>query len=543
MFAKPYKKSSFLIFVVITCFILGCGDKNSTKSSIDAVSQSTPIATDSSQAKPEGEVASQSVVAKDSGIVNESRVDITTNIEKYKLLGFTLGDTYSGALGQDWSTAEKEWGSILYKSDRELRSDLFKGATLNRLVAPNDLGEIHLLLTPQTKKIINMMVIKKVQNNDYQFLLNFVNNINQDCSKNDLNFLSEMIAKIKGESEFKSITNEFLENSLCDIKAVGYEYNKEYNGKITISKGDSIQFRDGTYNPKVYKPSTLIIKVDDKFLYIGFTHAGITLKSNINAKELAFYNKTGINIEDLMKVELANLAASGDIKSILASAKSSSDPRKILELLLPVEEKNIEAKLMIGDIYLKNSEKSEKDITRLDKSKEESIKEAFTRFKFAADKGSKEGMTALAGMYRFGLGVERNLSTAAKLLLASGGEKSADFFNFCQTNESLPECAPITAQTRARELASMSKFTIVAACSGVAKQYIRTVMLAMRSSFSNGISAINAQSKYCNTMNSQLNDENILFNKEFIGNGPNGSKFYISQSNDNIAVGLIRRSD
>ena len=254
-----------------------------------------------------------------------------------------------------------------------------------------------------------------------------------------------------------------------------------------------------------------------------------------------------MDIEDSLKKEIANLVSLNDPNAILAAAKTTNNPNEALLLLSKIEEKNIEAKVLAGQINLKSLRSSGQ--IKLEKSPQDASNDAFSRLKYGSDLGNLQAKESLAYMYAYGYGIEKNLTVAAKLFLEAGGVNSASFFNFCMNYKQVPECNSVVDKQneyenkrKANELATMNRVTIVASCAGIGKDFIQTVMMAMASDLSSGISAIRAQSDFCRSLSIPLNNETIMMSKVLVGTGRNGAQYYVAPSNDpNIKLGLIKR--
>lgn len=90
----------------------------------------------------------------------------------------------------------------------------------------------------------------------------------------------------------------------------------------------------------------------------------------------------------------------------------------------------------------------------------------------------------------------------------------------------------------------MRNYKIVALCTGIGKDFIKTIM-SMKDNYIAMMNAIQAQSKYCQKIhNIQLESEYVYSNKILIGEGRDGSKYYVAQSSDPATMyGLILPSE
>jgi hypothetical protein len=79
--------------------------------------------------------------------------DGATDIPNGKLLGYTLGDVYKGT----FNPLNESEG---YSSRQFMRADLVPKAQLVHAVAPNGLGEMYFLVTPKSKRIIKIAILK-----------------------------------------------------------------------------------------------------------------------------------------------------------------------------------------------------------------------------------------------------------------------------------------------------------------------------------------------------------------------------------------------
>lgn len=489
----------------------------------------------------------------DSRIIKEKRSDYSTDIENFKLLGFGLGETYSGSLGYDWSEAAAKRSasfsnekSLFDAEIKFLRPDLFKGSVFLRMEAPRNLGEMAILISPKSKKILNVVLVKYVEKYDISSFSDYIAEISNECPNYDYQKLIEVI---KEKKEF-SIPSKEVEGSVgCSVTAVGWYYENEYAAQINIGRGKSKLFRDGKYKnqQEYYKPANMQLKLDSNILMVSFTNSEMSLYTYDN--DTALLAKIGKNPKDLINEDILGLVNDGDMGAIILAAKSARDPKESLSLLQKIENSSVDAKVLAGKIYLENvgALGSYNMVGKLGITDAESYKEAFVRLKAASEDGSKEGKILLSRMYE-GFGVEKNLSIAAKLL--SESENQGALFNFCMRHDTVSECSSIVKKVQkdredriAREMADIGKYSITASCSGPARDYIRTIM-SFGDNATGLVSAVNSANKFCSMVNQQLSNIDILLNKELVSTGQNGSKFYIAKTSDpNIMVGLTRRPD
>jgi hypothetical protein len=558
-----------LLQLSISIAIVGCTKKEASKVSIEepkeqqgvalAIPELTKIpplvsekreesSTDIANFKQQGVALAIPKLPKIPPLVSEKREESSTDIANFKLLGFRLGEPYVGTVGYDWAQYKQATTDAHNRAIEALRPDLLKGGIFSRLVAPDEMGEIGLILSPKSKTILNMVYSVKIANQDLSPISKILSNIAKDCS--NLN-IEKFITAVKESANISADAANYGEAE-CDFSISGSTFRGQYWAALMIGRGPHITYRKGEYNRKTYKPANLIIKVENDVASIIFGDSNLSYSNWVETgKGTAFFAKTGKTPEEVLRLELMEMVQEGDPVAVLAAAKTSRDPKEKVNLLSKIEGSNIEAKVLAGQVYLEDFDGVYSARGKLGIPVDEAIKAASVRLKEAADAGSKDGKILLARMYERGYGVERNPSISAQLLIDGGGQKSAEFFNFCQRHDSLKECSAITEQVSrdkanrlAAEIGEMHKFSILVSCTGPAKNYVSTVMMAMASNPMAGIQAINAQSRFCQSINLPLQDKDILLSKNPVATGSNGARYFIAQTKDpSVMVGLVRRPD
>lgn len=527
--------------------LTGCNKETDTKSGPNTTSGASKEEPAVASAAPSPEPQQVQVTLPQ--VVNEKRADISTDISKFKFLGLTLGEPYTGKVGHNWKIGIDEDSELFRAEAKFLRPDDFKGAIFARMTAPDGLGEIGLLLSPRSKTILSLVLVKPILNQDISSVASLIRSTVNNCDKKFIDIfeadLLVYIDKLKKSETFSvgsDIGSQIEGSAGCEyiLFADNLIENKRYFSEFYVGNGINRTFTssDANWDKKLYKPSTIRFRFDDGIMVAAFANSSLTGGNPI--KGSALFLKTGLSPIDVLNDDIAKLIEDGNPEVILEAAKSSTDSNDALRLLSRIEASNVEAKLLASKIYIYNNRSKEGSL-QLDES--DCYREAVARLKPLADSGNREAKLYLSEIYSSRTPY-RDVQAAAKLIVESGD--SVRLRNWCQsinTNVSLPECSEIMAQAAQRRAAEMSKMRVVASCRGPARRYIYTIM-ALGNNPMSMVSAIQAQSQFCSSINFPLDDPNIFSTIELVATGQNGAKFYVSRSNDeNIMLGLIRQAD
>ena len=377
-------------------------------------------------------------------IIDEPRSDTETSIEKYKLLGFTLGATYQGKI-IDIPKA------IIPDHNREyegVAGDYNKDALFIRTKAPSNLGRLVLLISPKNHTILGVALVNPQAN--VEVLSTFLSSALTNCPDIDISYY---ITKIKNKEEFEDRPKDF-EKCGMTVQAKAFIPNQNTSSRKFIfymHVGMGPIPNDGPL-PRKYPP-TLKIELIDNELAVGFAPYAANISHVVNGNEYyhsAFYNLTGKKAREVINDDLKESAATGDSEALMALVKNEQDFDKKVEMLKPIEEQNSKAKLLLAEIFKKRA--TEISVTGATSDSNALDLEAFKRATALSNKGDLEGKALLASLYAQGRGVTRNLKTAANLYKESNSE--VELTGFCRSNykytrdNPLSECASVDAKMK-----------------------------------------------------------------------------------------------